>query len=116
MDPVARKKLNLKVLQKHDPAINDILDQSAHAVVYKFEPENKSWDKLGFEGVLFLTRRQVAPYFGLYMLNRLVTENFSLFLTDFEEIELKDNVIIYQTKQGKMRMRMRMIELLIRIV
>ncbi|KAI7862633.1 hypothetical protein BDF14DRAFT_1853221 [Spinellus fusiger] len=103
MDPVARKKLNLRVLQRHDQAINDVLDQSAHAVLYKFEPEKQSWEKLGFEGVLFLVRRQTAPYFGLYMLNRLMTENYSLFLTDFENIELKDSVIIYQTRQGDAR-------------
>lgn len=45
MEPVARKKLNLEVLRRHDPNITDILDQSAHAVVYKFDIEKKSWVK-----------------------------------------------------------------------
>jgi hypothetical protein len=42
MDPVARKKLNLEVLKRHDANICDILDQSAHAVVYKFDTEKTS--------------------------------------------------------------------------
>ena len=41
-----------------------------------------------------------APYFGLYVLNRLSIENFSLHLTDFEEINLTDEFIIYQTSEG----------------
>lgn len=45
MDLVARKKLNLEVLKRHDANICDILDQSAHAVVYKFDTEKTSWVK-----------------------------------------------------------------------
>lgn len=48
MDLVARKKLNLDVLKKHDPNICDILDQSAHAVVYKFDTEKQSWVNICF--------------------------------------------------------------------
>lgn len=43
MDPVARKNLNLEVLKRHDANVCDILDQSAHAVVYKFDTEKASW-------------------------------------------------------------------------
>ncbi|KAI8369724.1 hypothetical protein BD560DRAFT_330082 [Blakeslea trispora] len=100
MDLVARKKLNLEVLKRHDPNISDILDQSAHAVVYKFDTEKTIWEKLGYEGVIFLTQGKNAPYFGLYVLNRLSIENFSLHLTDFEEINLTDEFIIYQTSEG----------------
>ncbi|KAI8982325.1 hypothetical protein BDF20DRAFT_866276 [Mycotypha africana] len=101
MDLVARKKLNLDVLKRHDPNICDILDQSAHAVVYKFDIDKASWEKLGYEGVIFLTQGKSAPYFGLYILNRLSIENFSLQLTDFEEINLTDEFIIYQTNEGE---------------
>ncbi|CEG69746.1 hypothetical protein RMATCC62417_05766 [Rhizopus microsporus] len=88
MDLVARKKLNLEVLKRHDPNITDILDQSAHAVVYKFDIEKKSWEKLGYEGVMFLTK-------GLSI------ENYCLNLTDFEDINLTDEFIIYQTTEGE---------------
>ncbi|KAF7721446.1 hypothetical protein EC973_004670 [Apophysomyces ossiformis] len=101
MDLAARKRLNLAVLRRHDPDISDILDQSAHAVFYKFAPEKQSWDKMGFEGVVFLTRRHSAPYFGLYLLNRQAIENYSLLLTDFEEIKMEEEFIIYQTKDGE---------------
>lgn len=46
--------------------------------------------------------RKSAPYFGLYVLNRLSIENFSLHLTDFEEINLTDEFIIYQTSEGNL--------------
>lgn len=45
MDLIARKKLNLEVLKRHDANICDILDQSAHAVVYKFDTDKASWVK-----------------------------------------------------------------------
>ncbi|KAI8983796.1 hypothetical protein BDB01DRAFT_722178 [Pilobolus umbonatus] len=100
MDLVARKKLNLEVLRRHDSDICSILDQSPHAVVYKFDTEKKSWEKLGYEGVIFLTQRKSAPYFSLFVLNRLSIENFSLHLNDFQEINLTDEFIIYQTSEG----------------
>jgi hypothetical protein len=43
MDPVARKKLNLEVLKRHDANTCDILDQSPHCVVYKFDIQKNSW-------------------------------------------------------------------------
>ncbi|KAG1469358.1 hypothetical protein G6F56_003304 [Rhizopus delemar] len=101
MEPVARKKLNLEVLRRHDANITDILDQSAHAVVYKFDIEKKNWEKLGYEGVMFLTKGKCHPYFSLYVLNRLSIENYCLHLTDFEEINLTDEFIIYQTTEGE---------------
>ncbi|KAG0782691.1 hypothetical protein G6F22_008993 [Rhizopus arrhizus] len=76
-------------------------DQSAHAVVYKFDIEKKSWEKLGYEGVMFLTKGKCHPYFSLYVLNRLSIENYCLNLTDFEEINLTDEFIIYQTTEGE---------------
>lgn len=54
MDLVARKKLNLDVLKKHDPNICDILDQSAHAVVYKFDTEKQTWVNLVIGNVAHL--------------------------------------------------------------
>lgn len=43
MDFAKRKKFNLKVLQRHDPMICEILDQSPHGVMYKFAVERISW-------------------------------------------------------------------------
>ncbi|KAI8882499.1 PH domain-like protein, partial [Backusella circina FSU 941] len=97
MDPVARKKLNLEVLKRHDANICDILDQSPHC----FDTQKNSWEKLGYEGVIFLTQGKAAPYFSLFVLNRLAIENFSLHLTDFEEINLNAEFIIYQTSEGE---------------
>ncbi|KAI9490769.1 hypothetical protein BDB00DRAFT_874942 [Zychaea mexicana] len=101
MDFVKRQTLNLTVLQRHDPSIIDICDQSPHAVVYKFIQDKNSWDKMGVEGVLFLVKRQTAPTYALFILNRLSMDNFCLYLSDIRDLSLADEFLICQTSEGK---------------
>ncbi|KAI8096568.1 uncharacterized protein BX664DRAFT_324285, partial [Halteromyces radiatus] len=101
MDKAARKKLNLKAIRRYDPAIVNILDQSPHAVLYYFSNEKREWVKKSVEGVLFLVQRKIPPYFAVYIMNRLAMENYTLYLTDFDDMDLQQNFIIYSTSDGE---------------
>jgi hypothetical protein len=43
MDPIAKRQANLRVLQRHDRAITDILDIASHVVVYRFDDVREAW-------------------------------------------------------------------------
>ncbi|KAI8148299.1 hypothetical protein BJV82DRAFT_591584 [Fennellomyces sp. T-0311] len=101
MDFKQRQVLNLTVLQRHDPSVVEICDQSPHAVVYKFITDKNSWDKMGVEGVLFLVKRRTSPTYALFILNRLNMDNFCLYLSDIRDLSLSDEFLICQTSEGK---------------
>ncbi|KAI8068271.1 hypothetical protein BC940DRAFT_238154 [Gongronella butleri] len=113
MNRASRKKLNLKTIKRYDPSIVDILFQSSHSAVYHFLKDKSGWQKKNIEGVLFLVRRQQPPYFAIFILNRLNTDNYILYLTDFDRIYLQQNdksdktekqqFLIYTMKDGKTR-------------
>ncbi len=71
MDNLKKRQMNLSVLQKIDPHITDILDQASHVVVYDFDQERNKWEKRGIEGTLFICSRNIHPFHGFMILNRM---------------------------------------------
>jgi Dcp1-like decapping family len=57
LDVREQKLLNLRVLQRRDAAVTDILGQCNHVTLYTFEPHTKKWDRKDVEGVMFLLQR-----------------------------------------------------------
>ncbi|KAI8918446.1 hypothetical protein DFJ77DRAFT_428704 [Powellomyces hirtus] len=96
MDPAARLAVNLNVLRRHDPTIVSILDSSSHVVVYDFAPETKSWTKKGIEGTMFIFQRSAAPFYGLFVMNRLALENLMVLLNADMEVQLLQEFVIYR--------------------
>ena len=52
-----RASINLKSIRRADPAAQEILLTSSYAVIYHFEPDKGTWDKVKQEGPLFVIRR-----------------------------------------------------------
>ncbi|KAI9103267.1 hypothetical protein DFS34DRAFT_576537, partial [Phlyctochytrium arcticum] len=96
MDPGARLAANLQVLQRHDPSISHILDRSTHVVAYDFDPSNASWTKKGIEGTMFVFRRAIEPYFGVFVMNRLGLENLTMLISGDMEVQLLQEFVIYR--------------------
>lgn len=48
-----KKAANLRVLQKADPSITEIIAVASHAVLYEFDAVSNAWEKRNVEGVLF---------------------------------------------------------------
>ncbi|KAF9482719.1 hypothetical protein BDN70DRAFT_892352 [Pholiota conissans] len=74
MSPSVRYESNLKVLRRRDPSIVSIFDQFGHVCVYHHD--GTKWAKHGFEGSMFLFERNRYPPYGLYILNRVGSEDY----------------------------------------
>src|SRR5579859_2418073 len=81
------RRLNLRVLTRHNKAILSLLDKSSYCVIYTFSTASQSWTKAGYEGTLFIyTQRphtvqtelgeRMGGEYGFCVLNRLNLENF----------------------------------------
>ncbi|KAG6888805.1 hypothetical protein C0995_005825 [Termitomyces sp. Mi166 len=73
MSPASRYQHNLKVLRRRDPSITSIFDQFSHVCVYHHN--GTKWEKLGYEGSMFLYERESYPPYGFYILNRMGTDD-----------------------------------------
>lgn len=56
-NPLLMHPLNLKVLQRHDPSIVDIIESATYVVLYHYEDDG--WKKEGIEGSMFIYKRLV---------------------------------------------------------
>ena len=95
------EELNLSVLCRHDPSINTILSHAPYAVVYIFSPATRQWEKSGVEGTLFVCQRAQGSLseerYSIFVLNRRGLNNFSLPLTDGENVELTEEYVILKS-------------------
>ncbi|KAH9477718.1 hypothetical protein JR316_0009944 [Psilocybe cubensis] len=74
MSPASRYNHNIKVLRRRDPSIMSIFDQFSFVCLYHHDGEK--WLKHGFEGTMFLFERNTYPPYGLYILNRVGSEDY----------------------------------------
>ncbi|KAK4749282.1 hypothetical protein SAY87_026731 [Trapa incisa] len=90
LDQSSTKQLNLTVLQRLDPSIEEILMTAAHVTLYEFNIESSQWSRKDVEGSLFVVKRNGQPRFQFIVMNRRNTENLvENLLGDFEyEIQL----------------------------
>ncbi|KAL3461571.1 hypothetical protein BJX64DRAFT_154443 [Aspergillus heterothallicus] len=95
------EELNLSVLQRHNPAVNNIQSLAPFSVVYTFSPSTRQWEKTGVEGTLFVC--QLVPgslgeeRYSVFVLNRRGLNNFDLALTDGENVEITEEFIILKS-------------------
>ncbi|KAL6202607.1 hypothetical protein ACLB2K_026315 [Fragaria x ananassa] len=90
LDEKTTKVLNLTVLQRRDPSVEEILITSTHVTFYKFDTSISQWSRKDVEGPLFVVKRNAQPRFQFIVMNRLNTENLvEDLLGDFEcEVQL----------------------------
>lgn len=92
----SRDAVNLNVLRRHDSSVSGILGSTSHTVVYLFNAEDQSWAKIGIEGAMFVFERESSHY-GLTVMNRLGTNNFTTDVTAETEVEMLGDYIILRT-------------------
>ncbi|CAN4100782.1 unnamed protein product [Withania somnifera] len=90
LDQNSTKLLNLTVLQRIDPFIEEILITATHVTLYQFSIDNSQWSRKDVEGSLFVVKRSSQPRFQFIVMNRRNTDNLvEDLLGDFEyEIQL----------------------------
>ncbi|KAL6336820.1 hypothetical protein AAG906_036134 [Vitis piasezkii] len=85
LDQHSTKLLNLTVLQRMDPFIEEILITAAHVTFYEFNIELNQWSRKDVEGSLFVVKRNSQPRFQFIVMNRRNTDNLvENLLGDFE--------------------------------
>ncbi|XP_020233901.1 mRNA-decapping enzyme-like protein [Cajanus cajan] len=95
LDQQSTKVLNLTVLQRIDPFIDEILFTAAHVSFYDFNIESNQWSRKDVEGSLFVVKRNSQPRFQFIVMNRRNTDNLVENLLDFE-YELKNPYLLYR--------------------
>ncbi|KAL3536076.1 hypothetical protein ACH5RR_004537 [Cinchona calisaya] len=96
LDQHCTKKLNLTVLQRNDPFIEEILMIAAHVTLYEFNIDLNQWSRKDVEGSLFVVKRNTQPRFQFIVMNRLSTENLvEDLLSDFE-FEIQVPYLLYR--------------------
>jgi mRNA-decapping enzyme 1B len=90
----ARKEANLRVLQRQDKSVDDILCSATHVVLYEFSASQ--WQKLDIEGSLFLVKRRQMPRFQLSVLNRNSTDNYCVDISATFQVQNKDPYLMFR--------------------
>ncbi|XP_039793871.1 mRNA-decapping enzyme-like protein isoform X2 [Panicum virgatum] len=96
VDGEGTRTLNLTVLQRLDPAVEDILITAAHVTLYDFDTDVNQWSRKDVEGSLFVVKRNAQPRFQFIVMNRRNTDNLVEDLLGDFEYQLQVPYIMYR--------------------
>ncbi|XP_076946487.1 mRNA-decapping enzyme-like protein isoform X2 [Bidens hawaiensis] len=96
LDQNSTKILNLTVLQRMDPYIEEILITAAHVTFYEFNVDLNQWSRKDVEGSLFVVKRNTQPRFQFIVMNRRIAENLVENLLGDFEFELQLPYLLYR--------------------
>lgn len=96
LDEESTKMLNLTVLQRTDPFIDQILITAAHVTFYEFNIDLNQWSRKDVEGSLFVVKRNAQPRFQFIVMNRRSTENLVEDLLGDFEYEIQIPYLLYR--------------------
>ncbi|KAL6276499.1 hypothetical protein ACE6H2_020100 [Prunus campanulata] len=96
LDQQSTKLLNLTVLQRIDPFIDEILITATHVTFYEFNTDLSEWSRKDVEGSLFVVKRNAQPRFQFIVMNRRSTENLVEDLLGDFEFEVQVPYLLYR--------------------
>ncbi|XP_042469699.1 mRNA-decapping enzyme-like protein isoform X1 [Zingiber officinale] len=96
LDQNSTKVLNLTVLQRIDPFVEEILITAAHVTLYEFSIELNQWSRKDVEGSLFVVKRNTQPRFQFIVMNRRNTDNLVEDLLGDFEYEVQIPYLLYR--------------------
>ncbi|XP_052173700.1 mRNA-decapping enzyme-like protein [Diospyros lotus] len=96
LDQNSTKLLNLTVLQRIDPYIEEILITAAHVTFYEFNIDLNQWSRKDVEGSLFVVKRNTQPRFQFIVMNRRNTDNLVENLLGDFEYEVQVPYLLYR--------------------
>ncbi|CAL9119255.1 unnamed protein product [Musa acuminata var. zebrina] len=96
LDQQSTKILNLTVLQRIDPFVEEILMTAAHVTLYEFNIELNQWSRKDVEGSLFVVKRNTQPRFQFIVMNRRNTDNLVEDLLGDFEYEVQVPYLLYR--------------------
>lgn len=90
----------LKRLQGEDEQISRLLCHASHTALYKYNPPQKSWERLGVEGPLVIVQRMSAPYTQMVILNRQSRDNYVIDISTIIRTKTQDPYLMLQLMRG----------------
>ncbi|XWS52821.1 hypothetical protein CRYUN_Cryun11dG0105100 [Craigia yunnanensis] len=96
LDQQSTKLLNLTVLRRIDPFIEEILITAVHVAFYDFNIDLNQWSRKDVEGSLFVVKRNTQPRFQFIVMNRRNTDNLVENLLGDFEYEVQDKYLLYR--------------------
>ncbi|XP_052186799.1 mRNA-decapping enzyme-like protein [Diospyros lotus] len=96
LDQQSTKLLNLTVLQRIDPFVEEILITAAHVTFYGFNIDLSQWSRKDVEGSLFVIKRNTQPRFQFIVMNRRNTDNLVEDLLGDFEYEVQVPYLLYR--------------------
>ncbi|WOL15657.1 mRNA-decapping enzyme-like protein [Canna indica] len=96
LDQQSTKALNLTVLQRTDPFVEEILMTAAHVTLYEFNVELNQWSRKDVEGSLFVVKRNTQPRFQFIVMNRRNADNLVEDLLGDFEYEVQVPYLLYR--------------------
>jgi mRNA-decapping enzyme 1B len=96
LDQQSTKLLNLTVLQRIDPFVEEILITAAHVTFYEFNIDLSQWSRKDVEGSLFVVKRNTQPRFQFIVMNRRNTDNLVENLLGDFEYEIQVPYLLYR--------------------
>ncbi|CAN6439141.1 unnamed protein product [Victoria cruziana] len=96
LDQESTKVLNLTVLRRIDPFVEEILTTAAHVTFYEFNIEQSRWSRKDVEGSLFVVKRNTQPRFQFIVMNRRNTDNLVENLLGDFEYEVQGPYLLYK--------------------
>ncbi|KAL7173983.1 hypothetical protein ACSBR2_033272 [Camellia fascicularis] len=96
LDQQSTKVLNLTVLQRIDPFVEEILITAAHVTLYEFNIDLSQWSRKDVEGSLFVVKRNTQPRFQFIVMNRRNTDNLVENLLGDFEYEVQVPYLLYR--------------------
>lgn len=101
IDEDARRIANLRVLQRIDSSIIDVISSATHVVLYEFNEPGQAWEKRNVEGSLFVAKRSDAPRFKLIVMNRNAKENLEIPLAAKFQMQVREPYLIFRLDNGQ---------------
>jgi len=95
-DKAKQMEYNLAILKRRDANITEVLNSSAHVVLYQFNEAKQSWDLKKVEGSMFVVARATEPRHMFVVLNRLSNDNVVEGITADFQMELTDQFLLYR--------------------
>ncbi|XP_021728600.1 mRNA-decapping enzyme-like protein [Chenopodium quinoa] len=96
LDQQSTKLLNLTVLQRFDPCIQDILFTAAHVALYEFSMGSNQWSRKDVQGSLFVVKRSKDPWHQFIVMNQRNTENLVENLSGSFEFDVQVPYLLYK--------------------
>ncbi|KAK6163561.1 hypothetical protein DH2020_000425 [Rehmannia glutinosa] len=101
LDEKTTKVLNLTVLQRIDPFVEEILITAAHVTFYEFNIDTSQWSRKDVEGSLFVVKRFEKVAVNMKMLKGIVAMASRFDLAGSNQFYLTESIPVLTLRQSR---------------